>query len=118
MSVARTYRYLDIVPKGRDEAGLPWGMAWVKIIPTTKGKIVESRRMRGHAVGLSLARFLFLAIVADSQANGRKSGHTNFVEKLLTSRNFTLLIWARFLLLFAGVASGRQTRSITNWSAS
>ena len=25
-----TYRYLDIVPKGRDEAALPYGMAWVE----------------------------------------------------------------------------------------
>lgn len=25
-----TYRYLDIVPKGRDEEKLPYGMAWVK----------------------------------------------------------------------------------------
>lgn len=25
-----TYRYLDIVPKGRDETDLPYGMAWVK----------------------------------------------------------------------------------------
>ncbi len=25
-----TYRYLDIVPKGRDEGSLPYGMAWVK----------------------------------------------------------------------------------------
>lgn len=25
------YRYLDIVPKGRDEDGLPYSMAWVKI---------------------------------------------------------------------------------------
>jgi predicted dithiol-disulfide oxidoreductase (DUF899 family) len=24
------YHYLDLVPKGRDEAGLPWPMAWVK----------------------------------------------------------------------------------------
>ena len=25
------YHYLDIVPKGRDEAGLPYGMAWVRL---------------------------------------------------------------------------------------
>lgn len=25
-----TYQLLDLVPKGRDEAGLPWSMAWVK----------------------------------------------------------------------------------------
>lgn len=25
------YHYLDLVPKGRDEAGLPWPMAWLKI---------------------------------------------------------------------------------------
>lgn len=25
-----TYRYLDIVPKGRDESKLPYGMAWVR----------------------------------------------------------------------------------------
>ena len=24
-----TYRFLDVLPKGRDEAKLPWGMAWV-----------------------------------------------------------------------------------------
>lgn len=24
------YQYLDLVPKGRDEQGLPWSMAWVK----------------------------------------------------------------------------------------
>lgn len=24
------YNYLDFVPKGRDEEGLPWGMAWVR----------------------------------------------------------------------------------------
>jgi predicted dithiol-disulfide oxidoreductase (DUF899 family) len=24
------YQYLDLVPKGRDEQGLPWPMAWVK----------------------------------------------------------------------------------------
>ena len=24
------YNYLDLVPKGRDEAGLPWTMAWVR----------------------------------------------------------------------------------------
>ncbi|HLL25531.1 MAG TPA: DUF899 domain-containing protein [Kofleriaceae bacterium] len=24
------YGYLDLVPKGRDEAGLPWPMAWIK----------------------------------------------------------------------------------------
>jgi predicted dithiol-disulfide oxidoreductase (DUF899 family) len=26
-----TYHYLDIVPKGRDESALPYGMAWVKL---------------------------------------------------------------------------------------
>jgi predicted dithiol-disulfide oxidoreductase (DUF899 family) len=25
------YRFLDIVPKGRDESQLPYGMAWVKL---------------------------------------------------------------------------------------
>jgi predicted dithiol-disulfide oxidoreductase (DUF899 family) len=25
-----TYNYLDLVPKGRDEAGLPWTMAWIR----------------------------------------------------------------------------------------
>jgi predicted dithiol-disulfide oxidoreductase (DUF899 family) len=25
-----TYQVLDLVPKGRDEAGLPYAMAWVK----------------------------------------------------------------------------------------
>ena len=25
-----TYNYLDLVPKGRDEADLPWTMAWVR----------------------------------------------------------------------------------------
>lgn len=25
-----TYRVLDVVPKGRDEEGLPWGMSWVR----------------------------------------------------------------------------------------
>ena len=25
------YQYLDVVPKGRDEAGLPYGMAWVRL---------------------------------------------------------------------------------------
>lgn len=25
-----TYNYLDLVPKGRDEASLPWSMAWVR----------------------------------------------------------------------------------------
>jgi predicted dithiol-disulfide oxidoreductase (DUF899 family) len=25
------YQYLDLVPKGRDEQGLPWPMAWVKL---------------------------------------------------------------------------------------
>jgi len=25
-----TYNYLDLVPKGRDEATLPWSMAWVR----------------------------------------------------------------------------------------
>jgi predicted dithiol-disulfide oxidoreductase (DUF899 family) len=25
------YHYLDLVPKGRDEAGLPHTMAWVKL---------------------------------------------------------------------------------------
>lgn len=25
-----TYNYLDLVPKGRDEEGLPYGMAWVR----------------------------------------------------------------------------------------
>lgn len=24
------YQWLDLVPKGRDEAGLPYGMAWVR----------------------------------------------------------------------------------------
>jgi predicted dithiol-disulfide oxidoreductase (DUF899 family) len=24
------YKYLDLVPKGRDEAELPWAMAWVR----------------------------------------------------------------------------------------
>ena len=24
------YNFLDIVPKGRDEEGLPYGMAWVR----------------------------------------------------------------------------------------
>jgi predicted dithiol-disulfide oxidoreductase (DUF899 family) len=24
------YHFLDMVPKGRDEAGLPWPMAWVR----------------------------------------------------------------------------------------
>jgi len=26
-----TYQYLDLVPKGRDEAGLPFSMAWIKL---------------------------------------------------------------------------------------
>jgi predicted dithiol-disulfide oxidoreductase (DUF899 family) len=26
-----TYQLLDLVPKGRDEAGLPWPMAWLKL---------------------------------------------------------------------------------------
>ena len=25
-----TYQYLDLVPKGRDEKGLPWSMAWLR----------------------------------------------------------------------------------------
>ena len=25
-----TYNFLDLVPKGRDEAGLPWPMAWIR----------------------------------------------------------------------------------------
>jgi len=25
------YHYLDLVPKGRDEAGLPYTMAWVRL---------------------------------------------------------------------------------------
>ena len=25
-----TYNFLDLVPKGRDEAELPWTMAWVR----------------------------------------------------------------------------------------
>ena len=25
-----TYNLLDLVPKGRDEAALPWTMAWVR----------------------------------------------------------------------------------------
>jgi predicted dithiol-disulfide oxidoreductase (DUF899 family) len=25
------YHYLDLVPKGRDEAALPYGMAWVRL---------------------------------------------------------------------------------------
>jgi predicted dithiol-disulfide oxidoreductase (DUF899 family) len=25
-----TYNYLDLAPKGRDEAALPWTMAWVR----------------------------------------------------------------------------------------
>jgi predicted dithiol-disulfide oxidoreductase (DUF899 family) len=25
-----TYNYLDLVPKGRDEAELPWTMAWIR----------------------------------------------------------------------------------------
>jgi predicted dithiol-disulfide oxidoreductase (DUF899 family) len=25
-----TYNYLDLVPKGRDEADIPWSMAWVR----------------------------------------------------------------------------------------
>ena len=25
------YHYLDLVPKGRDEAGLAWPMAWVRL---------------------------------------------------------------------------------------
>jgi predicted dithiol-disulfide oxidoreductase (DUF899 family) len=25
------YQYLDLAPKGRDEAGLPYTMAWVKL---------------------------------------------------------------------------------------
>jgi predicted dithiol-disulfide oxidoreductase (DUF899 family) len=25
-----TYNFLDLVPKGRDEAELPWSMAWVR----------------------------------------------------------------------------------------
>jgi len=25
-----TYQFLDLVPKGRDEAGLPWSMAWIR----------------------------------------------------------------------------------------
>jgi predicted dithiol-disulfide oxidoreductase (DUF899 family) len=26
----RAYQWLDLVPKGRDEAGLPYSMAWVR----------------------------------------------------------------------------------------
>jgi len=26
-----TYHFLDLVPKGRDEAGLPYTMAWVRL---------------------------------------------------------------------------------------
>jgi predicted dithiol-disulfide oxidoreductase (DUF899 family) len=29
-SLIGAYQYLDIVPKGRNEAGLPWPMAWVR----------------------------------------------------------------------------------------
>ncbi len=29
--VNTAYSYLDLLPKGRDEAGLPYGMAWVKL---------------------------------------------------------------------------------------
>jgi predicted dithiol-disulfide oxidoreductase (DUF899 family) len=29
-SVVNTYNYLDLVPKGRDEDGLPFTMAWVR----------------------------------------------------------------------------------------
>jgi predicted dithiol-disulfide oxidoreductase (DUF899 family) len=25
-----TYNFLDLAPKGRDEGGLPWTMAWVR----------------------------------------------------------------------------------------
>ena len=25
-----TYNYIDLVPKGRDEAELPWPMAWIR----------------------------------------------------------------------------------------
>jgi len=25
-----TYNFLDLAPKGRDEGGLPWSMAWVR----------------------------------------------------------------------------------------
>ena len=25
------YQYLDLAPRGRDEAGLPWPMAWLKL---------------------------------------------------------------------------------------
>jgi predicted dithiol-disulfide oxidoreductase (DUF899 family) len=28
--LVNTYNYLDLVPKGRDEAALPWTMAWVR----------------------------------------------------------------------------------------
>jgi predicted dithiol-disulfide oxidoreductase (DUF899 family) len=27
----RTYQLLDLTPKGRDEAGLPWPAAWVQL---------------------------------------------------------------------------------------
>jgi predicted dithiol-disulfide oxidoreductase (DUF899 family) len=28
--LAGTYNLLDLVPKGRDEAALPWTMAWIR----------------------------------------------------------------------------------------
>ena len=38
-----TYNFLDLVPKGRDEDGLPWSMAWVRHHDRYDGAAVNPR---------------------------------------------------------------------------
>ncbi len=40
------YNYLDLVPKGRDEDGLPWTMAWVRHHDTYRTGTVEAPEAR------------------------------------------------------------------------
>jgi len=37
-----TYHFLDLAPKGRDEDGLAWSMAWVRHHDRYEGAVVDS----------------------------------------------------------------------------
>jgi predicted dithiol-disulfide oxidoreductase (DUF899 family) len=38
-----TYNFLDLAPKGRDEAGLEWSMAWVRHHDRYEGTVVDTK---------------------------------------------------------------------------
>lgn len=37
------YNFLDLAPKGRDEGGLPWSMAWVRHHDRYEGAVIDAK---------------------------------------------------------------------------